>query len=363
MRTDQVRNSGEICQTSDIDTPARLLHLLTLMSSRSTWRADELAERLEITERSVRRDVTRLRTLGYPIESVTGPYGGYSLAAGGQLPPLLLSDDEAVSMAVALHDVSQRSSSAIADGALSALTKLGQVMPAPLRERVGALTSVVLGLTSGDRFADNSADVETLMAVALSCARNERLRFDYKSGDGADSMRHTEPFRLVSVGHRWYLVAYDLDRTDWRTFRVDRISRPRATGARFQRDEVPDAAALVAEGLAVNAYEQRAVVRVNATLGRTLYEVPPTIGVCRVDPDDEQCTLVEIGGDVDWVARFLAGLELPYAVVEPAELVDELRRLGQRLVAANRRPRRPEPAEAPIKRPRRPRSTPSAGSS
>ncbi|MCU1399572.1 MAG: Transcriptional regulator, DeoR family [Acidimicrobiales bacterium] len=308
------------------------------MSTRSTWRAEELAQRLEITERSVRRDVTRLRTLGYPIESVTGPYGGYSLAAGGRLPPLLLSDDEAVSMAVALHDVSQRSSSAIAEGALSALTKLGQVMPVPLRERVGALTSVVLGLTNGDRFGDNGGDVETLMAVALSCARNERVRFDYRSGDGADSMRHTEPFRLVSVGHRWYLVAYDLDRTDWRTFRVDRISRPRSTGARFQRGEVPDAAALVAEGLAVNAYHQRAVVRIHATLGRTLHEVPPTIGVCRADPDDDRCTLVEIGGDVDWVARFLAGMELSYTVVEPVELIDELRQLGERLVEAHQRP-------------------------
>jgi len=323
-----------------MDTPVRLLQLLTLMSSRATWRADELAERLEVTERSIRRDVTRLRTLGYPIDSVTGPYGGYSLAAGGRLPPLLLTDDEAVSMAVALHDISQRSSSIVADGALSALTKLGQVMPASLRERVGALTSVVVGVGSAhDRFSDGAGNVETLMSVALSCSRNERLRFDYRSGDGTESSRHTEPFRLVSVGQRWYLVAHDIDRDDWRTFRVDRISRPRATGARFQRGEVPDAAAIVAEGLAVNAYEQRAVIRVRAPPAETAYEVPATIGVARPDPDDDLCTLVEIGGEPDWVARFLAGLPLAYEVIEPPELLDELRNLGRRLIAAN--PRRP----------------------
>lgn len=333
LRTVQVRN---LCKDVGIDTPLRLLQMLTLMSSRATWRGDELAERLEVTERSIRRDITRLRALGYPIESVTGPYGGYSLGAGGRLPPLLLSDDEAVSMAVALHDVSQRSSTVLADGALSALTKLGQVMPASLRERVGALTSVVVGVGGvGDRFSDGAGNVETLMSVALSCARSERLRFDYRTGDGAESIRHTEPFRLVSVGQRWYLVAHDLDRGDWRTFRVDRITRPRSTGARFQRDEVPDAASLVAQGLAVNAYEQRAMVRLQATLEQTLREVPTTIGVATADPDDPTCTLVEIGGDVDWVARFLASLPMRCDVIEPPALVDELRDLGQRLIAAN----------------------------
>ena len=322
---------------SDIDTPLRLLQLLTLMSSRATWRGNELAERLEITERSVRRDITRLRALGYPIESVTGPYGGYSLGAGGRLPPLLLSDDEAVSMAVALHDVSQRSSALLAEGALSALTKLGQVMPAALRERVGALTSVVVGVGAADRFTDGIGNVETLMSLALSCARSERLRFDYRTGDGTESMRHTEPFRLVSVGQRWYLVAFDLDRTDWRTFRVDRITRPRSTGARFQRNDTPDAASLVAAGLAVNAYEQRAIVRVHATLEHTLHEIPMTVGVSCADPDDPRRTLVEIGGEVEWVARYLAGLPMPYDVIEPPELVDELRDLGRRLMAANPR--------------------------
>lgn len=309
------------------------------MSSRSTWRGDELAERLEITERSVRRDITRLRDLGYPIDSVTGPYGGYSLAAGGRLPPLLLSDDEAVSIAVALQQIAHRSSASVAEGAMSALTKLSQVMPTSLRERVVAMSSVVVGVgtTSGDGGLVESGEVEALMGLAVACSRIERVRFDYRSGEGAETIRHTEPFRLVSVGQRWYLVAYDIDRADWRTFRVDRISRLRNTGARFQRGEVPDAAAFVAEGLAVNSYDQRATIRIDAPLDVAGREIPPTIGVARADPDDPTRTLVEIGGDDDWVARFIVGLPLPYEVLEPASVRAELRRLGRRLIAANRR--------------------------
>ncbi len=295
-----------------------------------------MAERLEITERSVRRDITRLRDLGYPIESVTGPYGGYSLGAGGRLPPLLLSDDEAVSMAVALHQIAHRSSASIADGALSALTKLSQVMPATLRDRVSALTSVVVDVGSASsRVPDVAGDVESLMALAVACSRSERIRFDYRSGDDVETSRHVEPFRLVSVGNRWYLVADDLDRDDWRTFRVDRITRVRNTGARFQRGDVPDAATLVAEGLAVHSYTERSTIRIHAPLREAIREIPPTIGVARIDPDNDQHTLVDIGGDGDWVARFVVGLPLPYEVVEPATLRDELRRFGRRLVAAN----------------------------
>jgi len=309
------------------------------MSSRSTWRGDELAERLEITERSVRRDMTRLRDLGYPIDSVTGPYGGYSLGAGGRLPPLLLSDDEAVSIAVALQQIAHRSSVGVAEGALSALTKLSQVMPTSLRERVVAMSSVVVGVgvPSVDGALGEAGEVEALMSLAVACSRIERIRFDYRSGEGAETVRHTEPFRLVSVGQRWYLVAYDIDRADWRTFRVDRISRLRNTGARFQRGEVPDAATFVAEGLAVNAYSQRAAIRIDAPLEIAAREIPPTIGVARADPDDPARTLVEIGGDDDWVARFVVGLPLPYEVLEPASVRAELRRIGRRLVAANRR--------------------------
>ena len=325
------------------------------MSSRPTWRGDDLADRLGVTERSIRRDITRLRDLGYPIQSVTGPYGGYSLGAGGQLPPLLLSDDEAVSIAAALHHITHRSSPAVADGALGALTKLSQVMPAALHERVAAMTSVVVDVGQASGRSTRAGlggggageEVESMMGLAVASARNERVRFDYRSGDGVETVRHVEPFRLVSATQRWYLVAFDVDRQDWRTFRVDRVTRVRNTGARFQRVDPPDPARYVAEGLAVNSYASRALVRIQSPLDEVLREIAPTIGVARVDPDDPDFTIVEIGGDDDWVARYLAGIEAPYEVLEPASLRDELRRLGHRLVTENPRRRR-RPTNTPV---------------
>ncbi|MGD9995769.1 MAG: helix-turn-helix transcriptional regulator [Ilumatobacteraceae bacterium] len=319
-----------------MDTPVRLLRLLAMLSSRGSWRAAELAERLEVTERSIGRDITRLRELGYPVDSVTGVHGGYSLAAGGRLPPLLLDDDEAVSIAVALHDIARRSNEAVAQSALSALTKLGQVMPASLRERVSALSDVVVGLGgSPDPHGEGPADVDVVMAIGLACARSERTRFDYRSGEGVESMRHVEPFRLVSVGHRWYLVAFDVDRADWRTFRLDRVSRVRTTGARFVHTDPPDAAEFVSRGIAVNSYESRALIRFAAPPEVVARHVPPTIGVVRRAPRNRRSTIVEIGGDHDWIARYLAGSSLDYEVLEPAELRDELRRLGEALVERN----------------------------
>jgi predicted DNA-binding transcriptional regulator YafY len=317
-----------------VDTPARLLRLLALLTARGSWQAGELAGRLEITERTVRRDITRLRELGYPIEADTGPYGGYSLGAGGRLPPLLLDDEEAVAVAAALHDVAQRSGSEVADHALGALTKLSQVMPASLREQVAALTEVTVGVPRRDRRPDAQPGVEVLTALALACRRNERVRFDYATGGGVESTRHAEPYRLVSLGRRFYLVANDLDRGDWRTYRVDRITRVRPTGARFVITDPPDAAALVAQGVAVRAYEQQWTIRFHASLEETTEEISALVGHCRADPDDQACTLVEIGGDVDWVARYLAGTDLRFEPVDAPELRDELRRLGERLVAA-----------------------------
>lgn len=337
LRTVQVRNHQVLSWV--VDTPARLLRLLALLSSRGSWRGADLAARLEVTERSIRRDITRLRDLGYPVDSVTGVHGGYSLAAGGRLPPLLLDDDEAVSIAVALHDIAQRSTDAIAESALSALTKLGQVMPASLRDRVSALSTVVVGIDGPpDQFSERAAEVDVVMAFGLACSRSERTRFDYRSGEGAESVRHVEPFRLVSVGRRWYLVAFDLDRVDWRTFRVDRITRVRNTGARFVRVDPPDAAEFVATGIAVNSYSTSALVRFAATADVVARHIPPTVGVIRRDPKHRRHTVVEIGGDPDWIARYLAGSSLDYEVLEPAELRDQLRRLGRQLVERHREP-------------------------
>ena len=170
------------------------------------------------------------------------------------------------------------------------------------------------------------------MGLALACRRGERVRFDYAAGDGTESARHVEPFRLVSVGQRWYLVALDVDRAAWRTFRVDRVSRLRPTGARFVIDEPPDAAALVAEGIAVRAYERSWTVRVAAPVEQVRWEVAATVGVCRPDPHDRAATVVEIGGDLDWVARYLLGL--PFRIeVDDADLRGELARIGAHLAA------------------------------
>src|SRR4051812_59287 len=144
MRTEPVRNRRTTCKDLPVDTPVRLLRLLALFSSRASWNGAELAARLEVTERTLRRDVTRLRDLGYPIEATTGPYGGYPLGAGGRLPPLVLDDDEAVAVAIALRDLSGIAAPVVGDAALSALTKLGQILPPQLRERVAALGSVTV---------------------------------------------------------------------------------------------------------------------------------------------------------------------------------------------------------------------------
>ena len=317
-----------------LSSSSRLLRVLSLLQTRSHWAGQDLAERLEVHPRTVRRDIDRLRQLGYPIHASSGVAGGYAFRAGQSLPPLLLDDDEAVSIAVALHEIGRHSTPAVAESAMRALTKLGQVMPAALRERVAALSTVVVGVERAvDPFGDGPADVEVMMALGVAGARQERCRFDYLSGEGAETARHTEPYRLVSVGRRWYLVAFDLDRQAWRTFRVDRISRVRPTGARFSRVDPPDAVELVTTGLAVASYRERATVRFLATPEVVARHVSPTIGVIRGGPANRRHTLVDIGGDADWIARFLAGCELPFDVVEPEGLRDELRQLGERLIA------------------------------
>jgi predicted DNA-binding transcriptional regulator YafY len=265
-----------------VDTPARLLRLLVLFSSRPQWSAGELTARLEITTRTLRRDVTRLRELGYPIESTTGPYGGYVLGAGGRLPPLLLDDDEAVAVSVGLRDLSGVADPVIAEAALAALAKLAQVLPSALRDRVAALAEVTERIGGPDpaRHGDGPAvDVTTLMTLAMACRGLERIRFDYRTGEGQTSRRHADPHRLVSLRRRWYLVAFDLDRDDWRTFRIDRISNPISTGVRATSRPAPDATALVSEGVAVRAYDVQAIVRVHCRTDVAARQIAPTVGV------------------------------------------------------------------------------------
>ncbi len=317
-----------------MDTSARLLRLLAMFTTRPSWAAEELAGRLEITTRTLRRDVTRLRDLGYPITSTTGRYGGYELGAGGHLPPLLLDDDEAIAVSVALRDLSAEADPTLGEAALSAATKLRQVLPVLLRDRVDALGEVVIGVrrTRAPRpgGSDERVELPSLMTFAMACRRGDRVHFTYRDGADRVSERRVEPHRLVSLGRRWYLVGFDLDRDDWRTYRVDRVRDLAVPGHRNASRPTPDAGALVAEGVAVRVFDTRARIKVMAPAQEVAHHIGPTVGV--IEPGDETSCMVTIGGDPDWIARFLISLELSFEVIEPREVNDELRALAERMI-------------------------------
>src|SRR5215213_7208651 len=219
FRPGSVLDVGDHRAVSDATTSSRLLTLLSLLQGRRDWPGGELAERLEVSGRTVRRDVERLRGLGYPVESLTGPAGGYRLRAGAAMPPLLLDDDEAIAIAVGLRTAARASVTGIEETAVRALVKLEQVLPSHLRRRVRALQAATTTVPTGGP----TVDPQCLTVLAAACRDHERVRFAYSGRDGAESRREVEPHSLVNVGRRWYLVAWDRRREDWRTFRVDRI--------------------------------------------------------------------------------------------------------------------------------------------
>ena len=311
-------------------TAGRLLSLLSLLQSRPHWNAAELADRLGITDRTVRRDVNRLRELGYPVVAEAGRAGGYQLGAGGALPPLLLTDDEAVAVAVGLRAAASGGVAGYDDAAVAALAKLEQVLPVRLRDRVLALNTATVLVRSGEGPA---VDPEVLLLLAQGCRRPERVRFGYRDGSGNVTSRRVEPYRLVNTDRRWYFVAHDLDRVDWRTFRVDRMSEPALTGHRFVRTAEPDAARMVVDGLALGSYQWQAEVLLDAELPEAAAEIPQTIG--SVESADG-ATLLRMGAnDLDWIARYIAGLPFDAQVREPPELRAALRALGRRLQRAH----------------------------
>ena len=310
---------------------ARLLSLLSLLQSRPHWNGPDLAERLGITERTVRRDVTRLRDLGYPVLAEAGRAGGYQLGAGAALPPLLLADDEAVAIALGLRAAASSGVTGVEESAVAALAKLEQVLPARLRERVLALNAATVLVRSG---VEPPVDPEVLVTLAQGCRREERIRFGYRDAAGNASERRVEPYGLVNVERRWYLVARDLDRADWRTFRIDRMSAPTLTGHRFVRSEEPDTAKMVLESLALTPYAWQAEVVLHTGLQEAMAEIPRTIGTLEVCAGG---VLLRIGAnEVDWIARYVAGLPFEAEVRHPAELRAALRALGRRLQLTHR---------------------------
>lgn len=307
-----------------------MLRLLSLLQARPHWTGSELADRLGITERTLRRDVARLRDLGYPVEAFSGPAGGYSLAPGGALPPLLLDDDEAVVVALGLRAAAGGALPGFEDAAVAALAKIEQVLPLQLRDRISDLdgSTVRLGRSG---FTAAPLDAELLVTIAQACRAGERLRFGYVDSAGRSSERHVEPYQLVHASRRWYLVASDRDRDDWRTFRVDRISDLTPTRMRFTRVDPPDAAALVAEGLAVSVYRWQARVLLRVRPEEAAELVSPTTGV--IEPA-RGGTLLRIGAeDLEWIARYLAGLPCRFTVLEPDELKAAVDELAHRLIA------------------------------
>lgn len=314
-------------------TSARLLRLLSLLQTRKDWPGAELADRLEVSARTVRRDVDRLRELGYPIRATMGTGGGYQLGAGASLPPLLLEDDEAVAVAVGLRTAVQGGVSRIEESSTRALAKLLQVLPSRLRRRVGALGSFTVSVPE----CGPSADADVLALVASACRDGERLRFDYERYDGTSSRRVVEPHRLVFREQRWYLVAWDNEREDWRTFRVDRMVPRLPTGPRVPRREPPeqDVVAYLNERMTWHMWRYKARVRLSLPFEEARRTISSYLGqVEPVEGDPDRCLLLCAGSDLRAMACYLGMLGLEMEIEEPAELREEMARTAARFQRA-----------------------------
>jgi predicted DNA-binding transcriptional regulator YafY len=309
-----------------IETSARLLKLLSLLQQPKEWSGAALAGELGVGVRTVRRDVDKLRNLGYPVDAVPG-VAGYRLGAGAALPPLLLDDEEAVAVAIGLRAAANGTVAGTEEASVRALSKLEQVLPSRLRYRIELLQQVAVTPAGGP-----SVQPGVLLAVAAACRDHHQLRFDYRNHDGTATTRTTEPHRLVHTGRRWYLVAWDLDRDDWRTFRVDRLEPRIPTGPRFTPREVPELAT-TNRGVAYGGYRYQARILVHASAAEVADRYGPN--VASVTAIDETTTLVETGAnELDQIALHLGVLGLPFEVQDPPELIDSLRALTTRLAAA-----------------------------
>ena len=310
------------------ETSSRLLELLSLLQARRDWPGGELAERLDVSGRTIRRDMERLRDLGYPVESLSGPAGGYRLRAGTAMPPLLLDEDEAIAIAVGLRTAARASVAGIEETSIRALVKLEQVLPAHLRRRVGALGSA----TIAPAVSGPTVDPQHLTVIAAACRDFECLRFTYRSREGVDTRREVEPHSLVNLGRRWYLVAWDRARGDWRTFRVDRLDRPAAAGKRFTARQLPakDASAYVQRSIAGAPGRFEADVTVQAPAAEMKRRFPSHWGT--FEPiDDHTCRYRAGEDDIAWLAVRIAMLGVEVDVHAPPELVEHLRALAERL--------------------------------
>lgn len=307
----------------------RLLRLLDLLQSRPGIAGAQLAGDLGVTERTVRRDVERLRAVGYPISSAPGPQGGgYRLGSGAVLPPLALDRAETAAVAVTLGTPAPTGIARSEAPATASLAKLDRLLPAHLRRQVATLRATTISL---DRSRPR-VPTERLVTLAGCCQTREKVRFKYRSGDGRTSPRQVEPYRLVATEEHWYLVAHDLDRSDWRTFRVDRISDLERTGQTFVPRELPDPLRLVAQAVTVAPYRYRVVAELAAPADAVSPLVPAATSILEATGDK---TLLTFGAHrLDWAAAFLIDLGISFTVLEPPEFRRHLADLGRRLLAA-----------------------------
>jgi predicted DNA-binding transcriptional regulator YafY len=319
-----------------LETSTRLLNLLGLLQTRPHWSGAELAERLEVQPRTLRRDIDRLRRLGYPVDATPGVAGGYRLGAGASLPPLLLDDEEAVAIAVGLRTAVSGGVAGIGETSVRALSKLEALLPVRVRRRVHAVGAATVPYPA----AGPVVDPEVLLTIATATRDRERLRFRYRSHAGELTRRLVEPQGLVHSGRRWYLVAWDTARADWRTFRVDRIEPTPRPDRRFEAREPPatDLASWVARRVSSARDRYQARVILHAPAEEVRPRVPPTWGT--VEPLDEGRCLLHAGSDwLDGLAVYIANIGVEFEIIEPPELTDRLRELADRFArAAGRAP-------------------------
>jgi predicted DNA-binding transcriptional regulator YafY len=311
-----------------LQTSARLLRLLSLFQVQRYWSGDDLSKRLSVTARTLRRDVDRLRSLGYPVHSTSGVAGGYQLGAGANLPPLLLDDDEAVAVALGLRTSALGGVTGLEEASVRALLKLEQVLPPRLRSRVAAVHGFVVPLQE----RGPSVDAERLSIIASACRDLECIRFTYHDRKGAPSLRTVEPHRLVHTGYRWYLAAWDTSRNDWRTFRIDRIQGKLKTSTRFKPRTPPggDFAAFVAKSISHVAEPYSARVTLHAPVEVLATRVPPSAGT--LEPIDEHSCLLRTGlHSLESLTIHLLLLDVRFQVHEPPQLIEYLRKTAASL--------------------------------
>ncbi|MEJ2855872.1 MULTISPECIES: helix-turn-helix transcriptional regulator [unclassified Saccharothrix] len=316
-----------------MNMPARMLRLLSLLQGRRDWTGGELAERLGVTDRTVRRDIDRLRELGYPVHGSTGTTGGYRLASGRDLPPLLLDDDEAVAVAIGLRTAA--ATRGMAESAFRAMAKLEPVLPDRLRRQIDALGSAVSRIPFGGA---PESDPAALGVLAAACRDREAVRFAYKGAE-----RKVEPHSLVTLFRLWYLLAFDPAKDDWRMFRVDRIGTPRTTGHRFPPRDLPEEpGAFVARRLTSAPYRYTATALVHAPAdvveARLVVALPG-----KVEPVTAGTCRVHLGADtIEPIAADLLLCAAEYTLDASDEVVGALRAVGARLSGT-----RPGPPAAP----------------